>query len=355
MGGKARRLAGGWAPVAAICVAAVAVRVGVGLHGYSGANSPPKFGDYEAQRHWMEVTLNLPLQEWYVQTEANDLGYWGLDYPPLSAYQSWAHGKLVAWLEPEAVALGESRGYETASSKRAMRLTALLSDLLFMFPAAAAAVNALYPRESPGSRLWALAVILLNPGFVLIDHGHFQYNCISLGLTLAATALICRGRRLLGSACYVLALNHKHMSLYHSLAFFAHLLGWALHRPRPGAKIEAFLSLAATVGLTFALVWWPFFRHSKELALAVLARLAPVSRGVFEHYVANFWCVTHVAIKWKRMLNQPAMVKVCAATTVAVRGPLSITPISPKNEPCSSVAISLLFRSMTFTWPLSRK
>ena len=26
-------------------------------------------GDYEAQRHWQEVTLNLPLTEWYNQTE----------------------------------------------------------------------------------------------------------------------------------------------------------------------------------------------------------------------------------------------------------------------------------------------
>lgn len=31
-----------------------------------GAGKPPMFGDYEAQRHWQEVTYNLPLQEWSV-------------------------------------------------------------------------------------------------------------------------------------------------------------------------------------------------------------------------------------------------------------------------------------------------
>ena len=30
----------------------------------SGAQVAPKYGDYEAQRHWMEVTVNLPPSEW---------------------------------------------------------------------------------------------------------------------------------------------------------------------------------------------------------------------------------------------------------------------------------------------------
>ena len=48
-------------------------------------------GDYEAQRHWMEITYHLPLSEWYW----HDLEYWGLDYPPLTAYVSWACGWLA--------------------------------------------------------------------------------------------------------------------------------------------------------------------------------------------------------------------------------------------------------------------
>ncbi|GLT94010.1 hypothetical protein SLE2022_117730 [Rubroshorea leprosula] len=34
---------------------------------------------------------------------------------------------------------------------------------------------------------WHMAMILLNPCPILIKHGHLQYNCISLGLTIAAT------------------------------------------------------------------------------------------------------------------------------------------------------------------------
>lgn len=39
----------------------------------AGAGKPPMFGDYEAQRHWQEVTYNLPVQEWLV---------WKLPWPP---------------------------------------------------------------------------------------------------------------------------------------------------------------------------------------------------------------------------------------------------------------------------------
>jgi len=56
------------------------------------------YGDYEAQRHWLEITLHLPTSLWY----RYDLQYWGLDYPPLTAYHSWLLGfmcvsPLVGW------------------------------------------------------------------------------------------------------------------------------------------------------------------------------------------------------------------------------------------------------------------
>lgn len=31
---------------------------------YSGAGQGKKFGDFEAQRHWMELTINLPIHQW---------------------------------------------------------------------------------------------------------------------------------------------------------------------------------------------------------------------------------------------------------------------------------------------------
>jgi alpha-1,3-glucosyltransferase len=65
-------------------------RWSVGLWGHSGYQSPPMHGDFEAQRHWMELTTHLPVSQWYFY----DLQYWGLDYPPLTAYHSWLCGKM---------------------------------------------------------------------------------------------------------------------------------------------------------------------------------------------------------------------------------------------------------------------
>jgi len=48
--------------------------------------------------------------------------------------QSFLHGKWVQAQEPAAVALGSSRGHETPTSKLAMRLTVVASDLLGGLP-----------------------------------------------------------------------------------------------------------------------------------------------------------------------------------------------------------------------------
>ncbi|KAL6498137.1 hypothetical protein OROGR_028534 [Orobanche gracilis] len=92
---------------------AVLIRLAVALHPYSGAHTPPIFGDYEAQRHWMEITVNLLVKEWYHNSTENDLRYWGLDYPPLTAYQSYFHGILLKYFDPASITLVTSRGYES--------------------------------------------------------------------------------------------------------------------------------------------------------------------------------------------------------------------------------------------------
>jgi len=75
-----------------IIIVAIFFRLLVGLHSYSGEGVAPIYGDFEAQRHWMEITVNTPLKDWYRNTGTNDLNYWGLDYPPLSAYWAYVTG-----------------------------------------------------------------------------------------------------------------------------------------------------------------------------------------------------------------------------------------------------------------------
>ncbi|XP_051127415.1 probable dolichyl pyrophosphate Man9GlcNAc2 alpha-1,3-glucosyltransferase isoform X2 [Andrographis paniculata] len=299
-----------------VCISlfAVLIRLAVALHPYSGAGTPPMFGDYEAQRHWMEITVNLPVKDWYRNTTVNDLAYWGLDYPPLTAYQSYFHGILLRLFDPPSVSLVTSRGYESYIGKLLMRWTVLMSDVMIFFPAVLYFATVYYSGKLAKDKTymaWHVVMILLNPCLILIDHGHFQYNCISLGLTVAAVAAILSNKDLVGSFLFCLALNHKQMSAYYAPAFFSFLLGKCLRRHNPLFEI---LKLGFVVMGTFALVWWPYL-YSIDAFLEVLSRLAPFERGLYEDYVANLWCATSIIIKWKQLFSTDTLRLFCLAAT----------------------------------------
>ena len=169
----------------------------VSLHPHSGQGKKPMYGDYEAQRHWMEITINLPLNQWYINSTDNDLNYWGIDYPPLSAYISWVVGRVSYYMDPASMVLYESRGYETEWHKAMiMRMSVILTDVCFYFPSVFLFSKELTEEYTSLSldknkikmviqkRSWTFFYILfglfllqiLQPGLLLIDHGHFQYN-----------------------------------------------------------------------------------------------------------------------------------------------------------------------------------
>ncbi|KAJ1553637.1 Glucosyltransferase-like protein [Cladochytrium tenue] len=156
-----RAVAAATATATAVAVLfACLVRWATSLGPYSGKATPPMFGDFEAQRHWLEVTVQLPARQWY----RYDLEYWGLDYPPLTAYHSWILGKIAQWIEPSWVALEASRGIESSELQLFMRYTALATDVLVHMSAAVA-----FSRFCLPGRGW-----IERPALIVVDHGHFQ-------------------------------------------------------------------------------------------------------------------------------------------------------------------------------------
>ncbi|CAI5959236.1 unnamed protein product [Closterium sp. NIES-65] len=118
------------------------------LSPFPGMHTPPKYGDYEAQRHWMEITVHLPPALWYRNSTSNDLAWWGLDYPPLTAWQSRMHGWVMHRLCPDAVALGSSRGYE--SNYRHFRLRPPSQHIISSLPLPTSlALFAPFPLSAP--------------------------------------------------------------------------------------------------------------------------------------------------------------------------------------------------------------
>lgn len=59
--------------------------------------------------------------------------------------------------------------------------------LLFavFFPSISAASLVFNGKKSNRTAVWLMVAALMQPAALLIDHGHFQYNNISLGLSVS--------------------------------------------------------------------------------------------------------------------------------------------------------------------------
>lgn len=290
-----------------IILVAVVLRCGMGLFPHSGEGDPPMYGDFEAQRHWMELTRGKGVLDWY----RYDVGYWGLDYPPLSAFHAYVTSYFLGMVDPNAVELDRSRGYESVSAKAAMRASVILWDFIILFPAAILFVHSRYnDRNQQRMALWA---IVCSSPLLFIDHGHFQYNGVSLGLFILAVVCVLRDRDTVGSMFFALSVNFKHMSLYFAPVFAAYVLGRS-RSPQRGLKYLLKIGLAAI--LTTVIIWSPF-----EPAV-VFRRLVPLERGLFEDKVASFWCSISPFLKLKLMLGNEQLFSVAAALTL-----ISIAPV----------------------------
>lgn len=335
------------------------LRYTLSLQPYSGMGKPPMYGDYEAQRHWMEITTALPVGDWYRNTTDNDLMYWGLDYPPLTAYASWVCGKFAQVYEPELVALHSSRGYETPSSKVFMRITVLVMDALYMV---AAYLFVTWGKRSFtwSRRVFAMLVILGQPALLLIDHGHFQYNSFALGLVLVCIICLMRGRDVLGAVAFCLALNFKQMTLYFSPAVFFYYLARCIKAPSDGSAVSVTAAigrvaiLGVTVIGTFAAMWWPFCVFASPGVTCtqglgqVVHRLFPFERGLFEDKVSNLWCIADVLLKLRRRVPAQTLVRASTGLTLVLMAPSCLALITRRRTSIRAFLWALFCCSMSF-------
>ncbi|XP_076812639.1 dolichyl pyrophosphate Man9GlcNAc2 alpha-1,3-glucosyltransferase-like [Clavelina lepadiformis] len=324
----------------------ILVRWCVALGSYSGERKPPMYGDYEAQRHWQEVTYNLPVAEWYTNSSLNDLQYWGLDYPPLTAYHSWLCGYMASLIDNQWVELDTSRGMEGYSHKLFMRYTVLFGDCLILFPAIILCYRSSQQKTLNQKNVSSSALLtLFYPGLILIDHGHFQYNNISLGLFILTVIAFDKKMFLLGSVFFCLSLNYKQMELFHSLPVFFFLLGVALKKRNWIKSIFMLGMLGITVIVSFGILWMPYL-SSTDSMLQVLNRLFPVDRGLYEDKVANLWCSISPVLKIREIMSKDTILKLCAGTTLFVTLPSCLHLL--KSPTSATLRLSLVYVSLVF-------
>lgn len=282
------------------------------------------------------------------------------------------------------MALDASHGHESPGLKLFMRATVMAVDLVVWLPAVLLLLRHLQQQQQHQQKhshsqpvLLCVVALLLQPALLLIDHGHFQFNSASLGLALLAFVAFGAQHDLLGSVCFVLALCYKQMCLYYAIPVFTFLLGRALHRASGRPPLLQIVLLGAVVAATFALCFLPVAQTLPDLlqgclggldmgererefwgvgvvltqpsASAVLHRLFPFQRGLFEDKVANFWCSFDVLVKLRRMLALEELTKLrlvqraghgCPVVVwwsrFSLRAALSLAPVLPAlwRRPC---------------------
>ena len=77
----------------------------------------------------------------------------------------------------------------------------------------------------------ASALVLFNPGLLLVDHIHFQYNGFLLGLLLISVAFVRKGYDLCAAASFASLLLFKHIFFYCAPLYFVYLLRHYCYEP----------------------------------------------------------------------------------------------------------------------------
>ncbi|EFJ42208.1 hypothetical protein VOLCADRAFT_67408 [Volvox carteri f. nagariensis] len=255
--------------------------------------------DFEVHRNWLAITHNLPISKWYVEATSE----WTLDYPPFFAWFEWLLSQFALFVDP-AMLVVQNLEYASERTVLFQRASVIVTDLVLL--AASYALARWEPRNSSGSdnvnmRRGAVLFFLVscNAGLMLVDHVHFQYNGVMMGVLLWSLYAACRGRMLASGLLFAALLNMKHLFLYAAPAYFVVLLrhycceGTAIGGEERGAagfgRIALRLAvLGSGVLAIFGASFGPFIVMGQMPQ--VLRRLFPFGRGLMHAYwAANAW------------------------------------------------------------------
>lgn len=176
-----------------------------------------------------------------------------------------------------------------------MRFSVLLVDILFLFPPIILLSREL--NKNLGSLL--VLTVLFKPDLILIDHGHFQYNSLILGLILLSFYFLLKKKYYSICICYTIAIHSKQMAVYYSLAFFASLIGLTIkqYNHKRLKIITELLKYGLIVIIVSLIIWAPWINDLDYLS-SVVSAIFPVHRGLYQLKVPNFWCISDIVFKW---------------------------------------------------------
>lgn len=258
--------------------------------------------DFEVHRNWMAITYNEPLSKWYF----NDVSIWTLDYPPFFAYFERALAEIAVRVDPDIVRLS-AEGVLSTSVIYFQRCSVLVSE--YLLELAAMACMAHFERFKDGKKRDAIhALLILNGGIIMVDHMHFQYNGMLMGILVLSFDACFRESYVMMALVFSCLVLTKH--LFMTLAPVYALFLWRFYcvKDSPWYNVRVFgrLGVLILVALTTLCVCFgPVLLHGldieaaseilgivRERFLQILGRLFPFNRGLVHSYWApNVWAL----------------------------------------------------------------
>lgn len=309
--------------------------------------------DFDVHRNWLAITHNLPYKQWYYE----DTSIWTLDYPPLFAWFEYTLSLFAQFFDPNMLII-QSDGYSSHGTILYQRLTVIVSDLIFIF--ATHRCCKLFPR---GKRAHIILPVLLigNPGLLMLDHIHFQYNGMLYGILMLSISYIMQEKYLQGAFWFSILINMKHIYLYIAPVFFIYLLRNFCFKSKTNNVRDLFQSFAfrnfvrlgSIVLLISVISFGPFIYDIKQ----VLSRLFPFKRGLSHAYWApNFWAIYNIIDKSALVFASKVGVHI-DATTASMTGGLVQEfshSILPNITPLMTIILSVLsmIPALTKLWKL---
>ncbi|KAL1944253.1 hypothetical protein VTO73DRAFT_3438 [Trametes versicolor] len=298
--------------------------------------------DFEVHRNWLAITHSLPISKWYYDTTSE----WTLDYPPFFAYFEKLLSIPAYLVDPRIVDLN-NLNYGAWSVIAYQRATVIVTELVL----GAAALKFVRGAENPTMQRIISASLFLHPGFLIVDHIHFQYNGFMFGILLWSLLMARNGRKLASGFLFAVLLNFKHIYLYLAPAYFVYLLRSYCLSPTGTLLPGRFLSLANAVILVFLASLGPFLLMGQLPQL--LSRLFPFTRGLNHAYWAsNVWAlVTALDRVLLKFVNKGQLsgldvnVSGVASTSRGLVGD-TIFAVLPTVKPMHTFAITVAFQTI---------
>ncbi|KAI1289832.1 putative dolichyl pyrophosphate Glc1Man9GlcNAc2 alpha-1,3-glucosyltransferase [Halotydeus destructor] len=259
--------------------------------------------DFEVHRNWLAITSSLPLKQWYTEATSQ----WTLDYPPFFAYFEWLLSSFAGHFDPKMLNI-TADAYESKNAIYFQRATVIVSDLVYLYAAYvwmkvidnsedSIVGRDLEPRDKWFSSSTVMAILFLfNPGLLIVDHVHFQYNGMLSGLLLLSLARMVQNKPVESALWFAVLLNLKHIYVYIAPAYFIFLLRNYCFDRHFNIKLSMLLKLGVTVLSVTAISFGPFIATGQ--LSNVIRRLFPFKRGLSHAYWApNFWAIYNTADK----------------------------------------------------------